>query len=354
MSEDVVVERRGRLGIITLDRPRAMNALTHGMVLAVLDALDAWRDDDAVRTVVIRGAGERGLCAGGDVVGLRRAILDGEIDGTLQFFRDEYRMDAAVARFPKPVVALQDGVVLGGGVGISGHASHRVVTERTRIGFPEVTIGFAPDVGASWLLSRPAAGRVGAWMALTGQPVGPAAAIRAGLADHHMPADRLDDLVGRLEHDDADAAIAALATDAAAGAGDDVPAAFDEPTVDGVLAALDAGGEADRETAALIRSKSPSGLRVAAEARRRGADLPHLEAALVQELRIVAHAIATHDLAEGIRAQLVDKDRDPRWQPATLAEVADADVEAYFAPPPGGDLDLPISDLPTPTATTPR
>lgn len=341
MSEDVVVERRGRAGIITLDRPKAMNALTHGMVLAVLDALDGWRVDDDVQTVVIRGAGERGLCAGGDVVGLRRSILDGELDATLRFFHDEYRMDAAVARFPKPVVSLMDGVVLGGGIGIGGHASHRVVTERSRIGFPEVTIGFAPDVGASWLLSRPEAGRIGQWMALTGQPIGAAAAIRAGLADHHVPADRLDALLARLEGGDADAAIAALATDAGPGAGDDVPDAFDEPTVEAVLAALDAGGVGDREVAALIRTKSPTGLRVAAEARRRGAELPHLEAALAQELRIVAHAITTHDLAEGIRAQLVDKDRDPRWQPATLAEVTDADVDAYFAAPPSGDLDLP-------------
>lgn len=340
MSEDVVVERRGRAGVITLDRPTAMNALTHDMVLAVLDALDAWRDDDDVQTVVIRGAGDRGLCAGGDVVGLRRAILDGELDATLRFFRDEYRMDAAVARFPKPVVSLMDGVVLGGGVGIGGHASHRVVTERSRVGFPEVAIGFAPDVGGSWLLSRPEAGRVGQWMALTGQPVGPAAAIRAGLADQHVPSDRLADLLARLEHEDADAAIAALATAPGAGAGDDVPAAFDEPTVDGVLAALDAAGEVDCETAALIRTRSPSGLRVAAEARRRGAELPSLEAALEQELRIVAHAITTHDLVEGIRAQLVDKDRDPRWRPATLAEVTGADVAAYFAPPPGGDLSI--------------
>ncbi|GAA2171181.1 enoyl-CoA hydratase/isomerase family protein [Agrococcus versicolor] len=342
MSEDVVVERRGRVGVITLDRPAAMNALTHAMVLGVLDALDAWRDDDGVATVVIRGAGERGLCAGGDVVGLRRAILDGDDEGPLRFFRDEYRMDAAVARFPKPVVSLMDGVVLGGGIGIGGHASHRVVTERSRVGFPEVTIGFAPDVGASWLLSRPAAGRVGAWMALTGQPVGPAAAIRAGLADHHIPSHRLDELLASLEEHDPDAALAALATEPAGGAGDDVPVAFDAPTVEGVLAALDAGGDADRETAALIRTKSPTGLRVAAEARRRGADLPSLEAALAQELRIVAHAIGTHDLAEGIRAQLVDKDRDPRWQPATLADVDDALVDAYFSPPPGGDLDLPL------------
>lgn len=346
MSEDVVVERRGRAGIITLDRPAAMNALTHDMVLAVLDGLDAWRDDDAVQTVVIRGAGERGLCAGGDVVGLRRGILDGALEATLQFFRDEYRMDAAVARFPKPVVALMDGVVLGGGIGIGGHASHRVVTERSRVGFPEVTIGFAPDVGASWLLSRPEAGRVGQWMALTGRTIGPAAAIRAGIADHHVPAERLDELLTLLEHEDPDAAIAALATHP--GPGDDVPAAFDEPTVDGVLAALDAGTDDDRETAALIRTKSPSGLRVAAEARRRGAGLPHLEAALAQELRIVAHAITTHDLAEGIRAQLVDKDRTPRWQPAALADVTRADVDAYFAPPPGGDLVHP--DPPT----TPR
>lgn len=349
MSEDVVVERRGRAGVVTLDRPKAMNALTHGMVLAVLGALEGWRDDAAVQTVVIRGAGDRGLCAGGDVVGLRRAILDGELDGTLQFFRDEYRMDAAVARYPKPVVSLMDGVVLGGGIGIGGHASHRVVTERSRIGFPEVTIGFAPDVGASWLLSRPEAGRVGAWMALTGQPIGAAAAIRAGLADHHVPADRLDDLLARLEREDADVAIAALATTAAPGAGDDVPAAFDASTVEEVLAALDAGADVDRDTAALMRTKSPTGLRVAAEARRRGADLPHLEAALAQELRIVAHAITTHDLVEGIRAQLVDKDRDPSWQPPTLADVTEATVAAYFEPPRGGDL-----DLPTPTETTQR
>src|SRR5690606_19606737 len=163
------------------------------MVRLIVEALNAWRDDD-IATVAIVGAGERGLCAGGDVIGLHRAATEGEPEFAAAFWRDEYRMNAMIANYPKPVVAVQDGLVLGGGIGVSAHASHRVVTERSRLGFPEVTIGFVPDVGATWLLSR-APGELGTRLALTGASVGAADAIHVGLADHLVPSRSVPELL---------------------------------------------------------------------------------------------------------------------------------------------------------------
>ncbi len=185
-TADVLLRTEGRAGFVTLNRPRALNALTHAMVLAVDEALTAWEHDPAVETVVIDGAGERGLCAGGDI----RAIHDDARAGgtaSAAFWRDEYRLNARIARYPKPYVALMDGIVMGGGVGISAHGSHRVVTERSRVAMPETGIGFVPDVGGTYLLGR-APGELGTHLALTGTPVGAADAILAGLADRYVPA----------------------------------------------------------------------------------------------------------------------------------------------------------------------
>ena len=185
LFDEVLFERRGRLGVITLNRPQAVNALTAGMASAMLEQLTLWADDDAVAAVLVRGAGDRGLCAGGDIVAIYRDMLDGG-DATADFWAEEYRLNSLISGYPKPYVAFMDGLVLGGGVGISAHGSVRIVTERTRIGMPETTIGFVPDVGGTLLLSR-SPGESGTHAALTGAHLSGADALFLGLADHFVP-----------------------------------------------------------------------------------------------------------------------------------------------------------------------
>lgn len=334
------VEIRGHLGLITLNRPAALNALTHEMVIGIRDALRTWASDDSIRVVAIRGAGDRAFCAGGDIVAMRARVVDGDVAAAAGFFFDEYRLNSLIARYPKPYVALMDGIVLGGGVGVSAHGSHRVVTERTRIGMPETGIGFTPDVGGSWLLSR-GPGEAGTHLALTGAMVGGADAIAAGLADVMVGSDRLDELLDALERctetADVDAVLnslgeepggAALAEHAAAldaaYAGDDAAVildrmrASDDPTL--------------QEAARALAGRSPTSLAVTLAALRRAERLESLDEALAQEFRVVARLLDEPDFAEGVRAQLVDKDRQPRWVPPTLDDVDPDRVASFFAP----------------------
>ena len=338
----VLLERRGRLGVITLNRPRAINALTHEMVRLVLRALDEWEGDATVHTVAVTGAGERGLCAGGDVVALYEAAVRGPLEPAVEFWAEEYTMNARIAAYPKPVVAVQDGLVLGGGIGISSHASHRVVTERSRLGFPEVTIGFVPDVGGTWLLSR-APGELGTRLALTGASVGAADAIHVGLADHLVPSRSVPELLARLETADPDPVVAALAQDPGpaplATERELTDHAFAADSVVAILAALDAdGGPTARELATTIRAKSPTALSVTLAALRRARGLGSLEEALAQEFRVSTRHLTAPDFVEGIRAQLVDKDRTPRWRPARPEEVPPSLVEEFFRPSAWGEL----------------
>jgi enoyl-CoA hydratase len=349
LSDHVRTEVRGALGVITLDRQAALNALTHEMVLGVADALRQWAHDARVERVAITGAGERALCAGGDVVSLVDDIRATRGEGAGRFWRDEYALNARVARYPKPVVAIQHGIVLGGGVGLSGHASHRVVTDSTRIGFPEVTIGFVPDVGATWLLTRKPAGAPGSELgtraALTGEHFGPADAILLGLADTYVPEDRLPELLVALETHEPDDAIGRLAAEAPEGRLEGERALVDEALagddVTALLERLDASGPQGEAIAAVIRKRSPFAVTVTLAALRRARALPSLEAALVEEYRISRATTLQPDFAEGVRAQLIDKDRAPKWRPSSLAEVTPAMVEASFAVPPEGDLQLP-------------
>jgi len=334
---EVVFTRRGRVGEIALNRPRVINALNHSMVALIRQQLDDWADDDAVATVVLVGRGDRGLCAGGDIVSLYRDAVSGDPSSSVAFWRDEYALNAAIARYPKPYVAVMDGLVLGGGIGLSAHASHRIVTERSTLGLPETGIGFIPDVGATWLLSR-APGRLGTFLALTAGTVGAGDAIEVGLADRFVPADRLPGLLTALETQEPDAAIAVVAGAAPEpGLASDrswIDPAFTADDVAGILAALRADPSNERAvaTAAVIETRSPIALAVTLESLRRASALPDLESALDQELRVSAHAIGTPDFAEGVRAQVIDKDRAPRWRPASVADVDPADVEAYFQP----------------------
>lgn len=320
----VIVEQRGRLGVVTLNRPRAINALDLEMVRLAQRALDRWASDDSVGAVLVTGAGDRGLCAGGDLRGMYRSARDGTNE-SVDFWREEYALDHTIATYGKPVVALMDGVVLGGGVGVSAHASHRVVTERTSVGMPETRIGFVPDVGGTWLLSR-APGELGTHLALTAASADGTDTIDLGMADVLVPCDRLPDLETALETEAPDTVLDRLSVAPppsalparktwidAAYTGDDVLAIVERLRASGV--------EEARQAADDIEARSPTAVTLTLAALRRAATLPDLRAALDQDLAVSTFLLGVPDMAEGIRAQVIDKDRSPRWTPATLADV---------------------------------
>ncbi len=339
---EVLFERRGQLGHIILNRPRAINALTTDMVLAIQPQLDAWADDDSVATVLITGAGERGLCAGGDIVSMYNDAKSGNLANSARFLSNEYRLNSAIANYPKPYVAIMDGIVLGGGIGLSAHGSHRVVTERSKIGMPETGIGFFPDVGGTWLLSH-APGELGTHLALTAGSVGAGDAIAAGLADHYVPSGRLAALVTALETTDAESAVRQAAMPAPESALAARRAVIDEaysaPTAAEIVDWLGTD-----PAAADILSKSPTAVSVTFEALRRAKSLPSLEAALAQEYRMALRSLRAPDFAEGVRAQVIDKDRRPKWSPPTLGEVRPVDVAAYFESLGDEELVLPTKE----------
>ena len=329
---EVLVRRRGRAGVLTLNRPQAMNALTAEMVATLTRALEQWRDDPEVDLVIIRGAGDRGLCAGGDIAALYRHARDNPAVNDA-FFRDEYALNRLIAEYPKPYVAFMDGIVLGGGVGVSAHGSHRIVTGDTRIGMPEVAIGFVPDVGGSWLLAQ-APDHLGTHLALTGMHVGAGAAVEAGLADWYVEKEYLDQLCEDLCRTGDVSTIAAYATTPPTGLAEreQVGQVYDAPDVEEILRRLDAT-DADwaRDAATRIRRASPLAVRVAFEAQRRiRENFYTLPEALGQQRRVAETLPRQPDFVEGVRAQIIDKDRNPRWQPATLAEVSDAAVAHVF------------------------
>ncbi|MFF8607058.1 enoyl-CoA hydratase/isomerase family protein [Streptomyces sp. NPDC015346] len=336
LIQDVLPRTEGRAGFVTLNRPKAINALTHAMVRRIDEALTAWEDDPAVETVVIEGAGERGLCAGGDI----RAIHDDARAGgtaSVDFWRDEYRLNARIARYPKPYVAFMDGIVMGGGVGVSAHGSVRIVTERSRVAMPETGIGFVPDVGGTYLLSR-APGELGTHLALTGEGVGAADALLTGLADHFVPSDELPRLAQELTRAPAHDVLPRYARPASPGGLAArrawIDACYTAETVEEIVdRLLDSGVPEAKEAATTLLARSPTALKVTLAAIRRARRHDSLETVLNMEFRLSCAALSSADLVEGIRAQVVDKDRTPRWSPATLAEVTPDAVARYFAAP---------------------
>lgn len=342
---EVLFERRGRLGVVTLNRPKAVNALTTGMVDLMLRQLTAWAGDHDVATILVQGAGERGLCAGGDIVAIYEDMLHGGTR-TAGFWQAEYRLNSLIARYPKPFVAFMDGLVLGGGVGISAHGSVRVVTERTRMGMPETTIGFAPDVGGTYLLSH-APGEAGTHAALTGAHLGAGDAVFLGLADHYIPSGSLPDLAAALEDHSPEDVVERYAEPAPAsllaGQRDWIDACYASDDAAGIVRSLrewaGPGKEAAAEAADTIEAKSPTSVKVTLASLRRAAALT-LDEALAQEYRAGIRFLAGPDFREGIRAQVVDKDRNPQWKPATLADVLPGQVDRFFEPLEGGELDL--------------
>ncbi|MCP8938362.1 enoyl-CoA hydratase/isomerase family protein [Alsobacter sp. SYSU M60028] len=338
-TSEAVCERIGAAGVITLNRPQALNALTLGMVRAVRAALDRWERDPAVTRVVIRGAGDRAFCAGGDIRRIHDCGKAGQRDEPMAFWREEYELNIRIKRYAKPYVALVDGIVMGGGVGMSAHGSHRVASERALFAMPEVGIGFFPDVGATYFLPR-LPGAAGMWLALTGARIRTADLRALGLATHVAPSAAMAGIVERLAAgDDVDATLAAH--DVPPGASPwqaeraTVDRCFAADSVAGVLGELDRaaaeGSAFAAEAAAAVRTKSPTSLGIAFEQVRRGASLD-FEAAMALEFRVVSRMLDNPDFYEGVRAVVVDKDQKPRWSPAALQAVDPAAVAAFFEP----------------------
>jgi enoyl-CoA hydratase len=346
---DILFERRGVAGVVTLNRRDALNAISHAMVHAFTEQLIAWESDPAVTRVVVTAAGGRAFCAGGDLRALYDLGRAGRYDEALQYWRDEYRLNASIKRYRKPYVAIVDGIAFGGGVGLAVHGSHRVAGDGCRFAMPEVGIGFFPDVGATWFLPR-LAGEAGTWCALTGERIDADDATALGLATHRIASSRLPDLLdGLCGAVPVDALLAAFAEPPGIGSiqahRGTIGRLFGADRVEDILLALDAaslaaGSDADvaRRAAATIRTKSPTSLKVALAQLRRGKSLD-FAACLRAEFRIVSRVVTGHDFYEGIRAVIVDKDLNPAWRPPTLDAVSDADVEHYFAPVPA-ELDL--------------
>jgi enoyl-CoA hydratase len=309
------------------------------MVTALAARLADWASDPAVTRVIIRAAGERAFSAGGDIRALYELGRAGRQTEMLPFWRDEYRLNHFIKHYPKPYVALIDGIVMGGGVGISVHGSHRVAGEKFQFAMPEVGIGFFPDVGATWFLPR-LPGQIGAYCALTGERLRVADGLAAGIATHHVAGARFPDLIDALATAvPVDAVLAAFADKPGEGALAPLRPAIDRlfaaDTVEKILAALDADAgphlEWANKTAALIRAKSPTSLKVALAQVRRGAGWSFSEC-MRAEFRIVSRIVYGHDFYEGVRATIIDKDNTPRWRPGDLAGVTEQAVEEHFAP----------------------
>lgn len=328
----VLFERRGALGRVVLNRPKAINALTTPMVTALHEQLQAWADDDTVRAVSLEGAGPMGLCAGGDMRAVRESALAGD-DAAMTFFTREYAVDGLVARYPKPFVALMDGVVMGGGVGLSAFGALRLVTGSTRFAMPETAIGFFPDVGVRYLLAR-APGELGTHLALTGSPVDGADAIAAGFADAQIDAATWEGLLDRLaagETLDASVGEVPLNSLAEARSWIDPCYAGDDPVA--IVHRLEARPEpAARAAAEVVRSRSPLAVAVALAGIRRAADAVSVDQVLDEDLGLAARYVEDSDLAEGVRDVLVDKGRGapPRWRYDRLEDVPHEVVAGFF------------------------
>lgn len=322
----------GGIGRLTLNRPRALNALDRGMIDAIGAALTAWADDPAVRLVTIEGAGGRAFCAGGDVRAVRALALEGRHAEIEAFFVAEYAVNRMIAEYPKPYVALIDGISMGGGLGVSIHGSHRVVTEHATMAMPETAIGLFPDIGATFFLPR-LPGGTGMYLALTGSRISPGDAIHTGLATHFVPRAALSSLTAGLVRE----GIAAVANHASrppesllANDRPGIDRCFTRASVAEILAALAAEGTAwAKATLETLGQMSPTSICVSFEAVRRGATMT-LPECLAMELRLTRGTTRHPDFAEGVRAQVVDKTRDPRWTPATVAEVDPTDIAALF------------------------
>ena len=338
---DLVALREGGAGIIRLNRPKAINAVTLEMFRDIDRALDAFSADPAVSVIILEGAGDRGLCAGGDIRALwESSHAKGDLGKIL--WREEYILNARIAKFPKPYVAFMDGIVMGGGVGLSAHSRHRVVTNKTKLAMPEAGLGFFPDVGGTWLLAR-APGEIGAYFGLTGQVMNGPDAVHAGFADAVVPQAKLPALrqaLTAIQHGANNAEIEKLIVGFATGekAG---PVGAMQPQIDtwfahdrmqDIIAALKADrSELAQATLKILCEKSPRGMVVTLKLLRLARASSSLEECLVREYRAALEVFASDDFREGVRAAVIDKDRNPKWSPPRVEDVAPAMLAPYFA-----------------------
>jgi enoyl-CoA hydratase len=346
MTTHISARVEGRIGRLTLNRPEALHALNREMCLSMIDALLAWRGDPAVEAVLVEhDPASRGFCAGGDI---RMLAESGAGDGAAAraFFHAEYRLNHLIRLYPKPYVALIDGVVMGGGVGISVHGSHRVATERTVFAMPETGIGLFPDVGGGWFLPRLPEPEWGTWAALTGARVKGESVLAAGVATHYAPSTEIPALIGSIIARGASAldglqTVAASAVTPARGA---LVPLFGHDTMEEIVAALAAAGPGwPAEQLALLETKSPQTLKVALRQLRAGASMTDFADVMRMEYRIGARVVHRHDFREGVRAVIIDKDNAPRWDPATLSGVTDAMLDEIFAPLPPAEEWTPLA-----------
>jgi len=338
-ESEIICERQGSAGVVILNRPKALNALTLTMVRGLRAALDAWEHDPAVTRVIVTGAGDRAFCAGGDIRSLYEQGKGGRLEDALTFWREEYQLNVRIKEYTKPYVALVEGIVMGGGVGVSLHGSHMVAFDKFTFAMPEVGIGFFPDVGATYALPR-LPGELGAFVAVTGDRINQGEAHALGLATHAAPSSAFSAIRDRLiAGEPVDAVLAPYAAKPATSlllsSQAMIDEAFSAPDVAGILARLDAaaagGSELAGKTAATMRTKSPTSMALSLEQMRRGRGVDFREAMRI-EYRIVSRIALGHDFYEGVRAVIVDKDQSPKWKPAALADVSAADIDAYFAP----------------------
>ncbi len=338
-SDDIWIRREGSAGRITLTRPKALNALSYQMALDVEKALDAWRDDDTIQLVLLDAEGERAFCAGGDIQEMYDTARTGDFEYGRTFWRDEYRMNAKMFEFPKPVVSLMQGFTMGGGVGIGCHGSHRIVCDSSRIAMPECGIGLIPDVGGTLILAR-APGRMGEYIGMSGVQLGAADAIYAGFADYYVPQDAWTDLISQLCDTGDLGTIEALATQAPEGRLQAIQSLVDRhftgSTALDILRNLE-GEETEftTKTAKVLRRNSPLAIAATVELVRRARGVKGIHGALEQEYRFTHRAASDGDFIEGIRAQIIDKDRNPNWKHASIEDLNPVDVTKMLMPVPG-------------------
>lgn len=353
-EDELVVATEGGLGVIRLNRPKALNALTLDMVRLMSAALDRFEADASVGVILLEGAGERGLCAGGDIRGLYQSIRAGGDLGKV-FWREEYILNARIASLKKPYVAFMDGMVMGGGVGLSAHGAHRVVTEKTQLAMPETGIGFFPDVGGTWLLSR-APGELGTYYGLTGQSMTGMDAIRCGMADGLVPQEKLGDVRQALVRLGSHAnngmvrgVLAHYMLPRGPAPVDEhrklIDAAMARDSVADIISAFERDfSEFSQGIAKSLRAKSPTSLKVALRLLREARTSTSLRQCLVREYGAALEIFINHDFPEGIRAAVIDKDRSPQWSPAKLEDVTPAMVDAYFVPRGADELVFPAGE----------
>ncbi|MDG2004395.1 MAG: enoyl-CoA hydratase/isomerase family protein [Novosphingobium sp.] len=342
MTDELITRREGAAGFLTLNRPKAIHALTPAMDHGMTEALLAWREDSQVKVVIIDHSEGRGFCAGGDVALLRQsALTDNGVSG-LKFFFEEYQLNHMMFTYPKPMVAFMDGITMGGGVGISQPAEFRVATENTRYAMPETGIGLFPDVGGGWYLAR-LPGRIGEFLALTGARLNGAECLWAGLCSHYLPADSLANAKGRIAAgEDIEKVLSDLSIEAPeariAGNVDLIEKHFASDRLEDIIASLEADdGEWAAKELKTLRSKSPQACKVALRQLAESRKLSDFADNMAMEYRIGARTLLLPDFAEGVRAVIVDKDQSPTWTPPTPEGVSDELIESIFAPLPEGE-----------------